>query len=97
MASKDIADPAYIEHGAVVEANRRSNSRYFQQPDARELQARYLPRLKLAIFSAYKIGPVTADDLVVLETYLRIYVSDEHRRRELFEGAQAAANSKHGP
>ena len=79
-----------------VEAN-RAGDRYFHQPDARELRDRYLPRLKNAIIDAYKIGPVTADDLVMLETYLRTYVSDENVRREIIEGATAAADEAIAP
>ncbi len=91
-ASGTLTDPASrAGHGAAFEANRAGN-RYFQQPDARDLRNRYLPRLKSAIMDAYKIGPVTADDLVMLETYLRTYVADENLRREIFEGATAAAD-----
>ncbi len=96
MASEAVAEAtACVGSRAAVEAS-GSNGRYFQQPDPRKLRDRYLPRLKQAIFSAYKIGPVTADDLVVLETCLRRYVSDEHLRRELFDRAQAAAACQHG-
>jgi hypothetical protein len=99
MGAEEGADATpFAGHGAAIEANRTSNDRYFQQPDARTLRDRCLPRLKQAIFNAYKIGPVTADDLVMLEACLRMYVSDEHLRRELFEGAQAAAATcQHGP
>ena len=86
-----LAEPAHhFGAGAAFAASRVAN-RYFQQPDARELRDRYLPRLKSAIIDVYKIGPVTADDLVVLETHLRTYVSDESLRREIFEAATAAA------
>ena len=89
MTSEEVAAPAAgFEQGTAVEAGGWRNSRYFQQPDVRTLRDRYLPRLKHAIVSAYKIGPVTADDLVVLESCLRTYVSDEHLRRELFEAAE---------
>jgi hypothetical protein len=65
--------------------------RYYRQPDPCELRDRYLPRLKTAIASAYQIGPVTADDLVMLAGYLRAYVADEDLRQELFEAARAAS------
>jgi len=75
----------------VVQPDRKVRQRYFRQPDACALRARYLPQLKGVIARTYKIGPVTADDLVMLEAYLRTYVADEDLRRELFAAAQAAA------
>ena len=79
------------ESAAEAEAGGRMRERYYRQPDAHELRDRYLPQLKRAITSAYQIGPVTADDLVMLEAYLRTYVADDEVRRELFDSARLAA------
>jgi hypothetical protein len=80
----------------VVQPDRMVRQRYFRQPDDRALRARYLPQLKRVIARAYRIAPVTADDMVMLEAYLRTYVADEKVRRELFAEAQAAASNVPG-
>jgi hypothetical protein len=81
---------------AEAEAGGPARERYYRQPDACELRDRYLPQLKRAIASAYTIGPVTADDLVMLEAYLRTYVADEDLRQELLDSARLAASRVQG-
>ena len=79
----------------MLEANRKKAERNLEQGHAKRLQEFYLPRLKTAIADVYDIEPVSEDDFDVLKAYLRIYVSDETLRKELFDIAQSAAKGTH--
>ncbi len=97
LALAGAGSAGVVREGAgEADAGGPARERYYRQPDPRQLRDRYLPRLKDAIASAYKIGPVTAADLVMLAGYLRAYVADEDLRRELFDCARSAAGGAEG-
>jgi hypothetical protein len=94
---EDIKEPDIrSQYEAMLEANRKKADRNLEQRHARRLHEFYLPRLKSAIADVYHIEPVSEDDFNLLKAYLRIYVSHEGLRKELFEIAQSAAKGKHG-
>lgn len=92
MAPEQIVDPEErFQYEASIKANRLKADRNSQQRAAREGRNDYLPRLQEAIQDLYTMGPVSQDDLDTLAAYLRIYVSDEKLRAELFQVAEAAS------
>jgi hypothetical protein len=94
MSPEAIADPKQrAEYESDIRKNKEKTEHFNQQVKARNFQKDFLPELKNAITSAYNISPTTEDDFDMLKAYLRIYVSDEKLRKELFEMAQAAAKN----
>jgi hypothetical protein len=91
--------PEYIKepeirkkYEAMLEANHKKALRNSEQWRLRWIQEGYLLRLKRSIVHAYEMQPVikvSPEDFEILKAYLRIYVSDEKLRKELFELAQS--------
>lgn len=93
VAPEAIREPEIRrQYEAALDANRQKAARYREQHSARQLRDRYLPRVKNAVADMYAMKPITAEDMELLEAYLRIYVSDQALRTELFDLAQAAAS-----
>lgn len=91
MDPEDVVDPLErVQYKAAIEANRKKAEKSIQQITARRLHRSYLPQLKTHIVNAYKMGPVSDDDLDMLKAYLRVYVPEEKHRAEFFEIATAA-------
>jgi len=90
---EEIKEP---ELRAEYEAIAKKSERNSQQWLARRLKEFYLRRLKKRVAEIYRKEPVAAEDLDLLKACLRIHVSDEKLRNELFEIAQSAAKGKVG-
>jgi len=89
-----IADPKQrAAYAAAINANREKNERNNQQSGARKLQKLYAIQLGCAIADAYRMAPVTKEDLERLEKSLRTYVTDEKLRNELFDAAKTASTA----
>ncbi len=97
VAPEVIKEPEIrSRYEAALEANRKKAERNNLQYSIRRLQSRYLPRLTEAIADAYRMQPVSDDDIDLLKAYLRVYVSDDRVRAELLEIAQSAAKGERG-
>jgi len=97
VAPESIKEPDIRrQYEAALEANRQKGERYRTQRSARKLRDRYSRSLKKAIADAFKMQPVSQQDLDKLKEQLSAYVSDEKLRGELLEVAQTAAKGNRG-
>lgn len=92
---EEISDPEVRkDFERRIAENHAKALRNTEQHEARLNRSHWLNHaLRRNLSAIYTRGPVTANDLEVLKAYLRIYVSDEQLRKELFEQAETGAKS----
>lgn len=92
---EDIKEPdlrkQYEDEIAKAHENAMQNN---QQADAKKLEKRWLRIIKRDIPAMYKRFNVSKDDLEILSAYLRIYVSDEILRKDLYDSVCKISETK---